>query len=196
MRTPFFIVPVIAAVLLSGCVASIPPASVTRFHLGQPIAAGAVLIEPLSSGDSQSLEFQTYAAAVAAAISAAGLTPGQGSATPWIAGIEVSRSSRPALRKASPITIGIGGGTGGYGSGVGLGASFGLGGNKNGETVTTRLSVRLMKRSDRSTVWEGRAETEALSSAPSAQPGLAAEKLAKALFKDFPGESGKTVLVP
>ena len=195
MRTHFSVLPLVAASLLAGCVASIPPASVTRFHLGQPIATGTVLIEPLTPSDSQSLEFQAYAAAVAAAIPAAGLTPGQGSATPWIAAIDVSRSSRPALRKSSPITIGIGGGTGGYGSGVGLGASLGLGGSRASETITTRLSVRLMRRSDRSTVWEGRAETEAPSNAPAAQPGLAAEKLAKALFKDFPGESGKTVLV-
>ena len=32
--------------------------------------------------------------------------------------------------------------------------------------------------------------------APAAQPSLAAAKLADALFKDFPGESGRTISVP
>jgi hypothetical protein len=45
-------------------------------------------------------------------------------------------------------------------------------------------------------VWEGRAETQAPANAPAAQPGLAADKLASALFKDFPGESGRTITVP
>ena len=45
-------------------------------------------------------------------------------------------------------------------------------------------------------VWEGRAQTEAPGNAPAAQPGLAADKLARALFQDFPGESGRTITVP
>ena len=50
--------------------------------------------------------------------------------------------------------------------------------------------------SDGAVVWEGRAQTEAPGNAPSAQPGLAADKLARALFQDFPGESGRTITVP
>ncbi len=197
MRIPFYLAPVVMISALPGCAATIPPVEVTRFHLGQAIAPGAVMIEPLSPGDSQSLEFRTYAAAVSQAMAGVGLSAGEGGATPYIAAIEVVRDTRTAVRKRSPVTIGIGGGTGGWsGGGVGLGASFGLGGSGAREAVVTRLSVRLMKRSDRSVIWEGRAQTEAPANAPSAQPGLAAEKLATALFKGFPGESGKTVLVP
>ena len=196
MRIVFLFAPIGMAIVLSGCVATIPPVSVTRFHLSQPIAPGGVVIEPLSPTDSQSLEFRSYAAAVAQAMASTGLVPGGDSAALWVAGIEVNRTTRAAPPKRSPVTIGIGGGTGGYGSGVGLGASFGLGGARSSEIVITRLSVRLMKRADRSTVWEGKAETISPANGPAAQPGLAADKLARALFRDFPGESGKTVLVP
>lgn len=196
MRHVFLFAPITLVAMLGGCVATIPPVSVTRFHLSQPIAPGAVVIEPLTPTDSQSLEFRSYAAAVAQAMAATGLVPGTDSDAPWIAGIEVTRTTRSAPPKRSPVTIGIGGGTGGYGGGVGLGASFGLGSARASEIVVTRLSVRLMKRTDRSTVWEGKAETSSLANGPAAQPGLAADKLARALFRDFPGESGKTVLVP
>jgi hypothetical protein len=196
MRRVFRLTPLLAGLALSGCVASIPPVEVTRFHLGQPMPPGGVAVEPLNKGDSDSIEFRTYAAAVARAMGNAGLAANETGNSPLVAAIEVTRATREALRRRSPVTIGVGGGTGGYGSGVGLGASFGIGGSKARETVITRLSVRMMKRSDRSVVWEGRAETQAPANAPSAQPGLAAEKLATALFRDFPGESGKTVIVP
>ena len=196
MRYVFLSTPVLLAALLSGCVATIPPVLVTRFHLTQPITPGGVVIEPFNPSDSQSLEFRSYAAAVAQAMAGNGLTLSESNTTPWVAAIEVTRTTRASTAKRSPVTIGIGGGTGGYGGGVGLGASFGLGSSRPSETVITRLSVRLMKRTDRSTVWEGRAETVSPANGPAAQPGLAAEKLSRALFKDFPGESGKTVLVP
>jgi hypothetical protein len=70
------------------------------------------------------------------------------------------------------------------------------GGNKSREIIVTRLSVQLRERGGKGVIWEGRAETEAPSNAPASQPGLAADKLAAALFKDFPGESGRTISVP
>ena len=79
--------------------------------------------------------------------------------------------------------------------GVGIGTSFGVGGGRK-ETVLTRLSVKLKTRADSKPVWEGRAETAAKAGSPAAQPGLAAEKLASALFAAFPGESGRTITVP
>jgi hypothetical protein len=56
--------------------------------------------------------------------------------------------------------------------------------------------VRIKRKADGVIVWEGRAQTEAPSNAPAAQPGLAADKLSRALFSGFPGESGKTIRVP
>jgi hypothetical protein len=44
-------------------------------------------------------------------------------------------------------------------------------------------------------VWEGRAVTETAGIGPSTQPAATADRLAKALFKGFPGESGITITV-
>ena len=58
------------------------------------------------------------------------------------------------------------------------------------------IEVRIKRRSDGTIFWEGRASTEARPGAPEAQPVAAVEKLAAALFQDFPGESGRTIRLP
>ncbi len=178
------------ALTLGGCAASIPPVEVTRFHLGNDIQRGSVAPAP----GIMSLEASTYRAAVERELNRLGFPTS--SDARYIFTTDVSRDTRAALARRSPISIGIGGGTGGYGGGVGLGASFGLGGSRSRETVVTRLSVQLRDRNTQSVVWEGRAETEAPSNAAAAQPGLAADKLADALFRDFPGVTGRTISVP
>ncbi len=182
---------IVSAAILSGCAASIPPVQVTRFHLGGAIVPAPVAPVALDS----SLERAGYDAAVARELARLGFAPG-GAEARYTFSTEVTRDPRQAPPKRSPVTIGIGGGTGGYGGGVGLGASFGLGGKPSGDIIVTRLSVQLRERGGKGVVWEGRAETEAPSGAPASQPGLAADKLAAALFKDFPGESGRTIAVP
>lgn len=62
-------------------------------------------------------------------------------------------------------------------------------------TVALRLHVRLLD-GKQAQLWEGTATTTARINSPAAQPGLAAEKLADALFADFPGESGRTITIP
>ena len=54
---------------------------------------------------------------------------------------------------------------------------------------------QLRRRSDDSVVWEGRAQTESVGQAPETQPGYTARRLASALFRGFPGESGITITV-
>lgn len=179
------------ALALGGCAATIPPVQVTRFHLGSEIVRAPVALVSVGT----SLERAAYDAAVARELARLGFAAG-GAEARYTYSTEVTRDTRTAAQRRSPITIGIGGGTGGYGGGVGLGASFGVGGTKSNETVITRLSVQLRERGGKGVVWEGRAETEGPSGSPAAQPGLAADKLATALFKDFPGESGRTINVP
>ena len=185
------VVIVASALALGGCAATIPPVQVTRFHLGADIPRGQVTM--VDGGGS--LERGAYDAAVARELARLGFATG-GAAARYTFSTEITRDTRQALARRSPVTIGIGGGTGGYGGGVGLGASFGLGGKRSGETVVTRLSVQLRERGGKGVVWEGRAETEGEARSAAAQPGLAADKLAAALFKDFPGESGRTITVP
>lgn len=186
----------LAAILLAGCASSIPPVQVTRFHTNPQLVAGSAMIEPLGNSDSQGLEFRAYAAAVVRELTALGVTESRGTGTPYVVTVGVNRTTREELAGGSPVTVGIGGGSFGRRSGVSLGTSFGLGGNRAREIIVTQMSVQIRRRADNLVLWEGRAETESPSRAPAAQPSLAADKLATALFKGFPGESGRTVRVP
>lgn len=177
---------------LSGCVAAIPPVEVTRFHLGQQPAAGSAVVEAAEGQNAAALEFGTYAAAVTRELIRLGY-PVEGKATYRIV-LGFERGERK-VAKRSPVTIGIGGGSFGGNVGIGVGTSFGVG-KSTSAIVSTRMSLQMRRISDGAVVWEGRAETEAPSNAPAAQPGLAADKLARALFQDFPGESGRTITVP
>jgi len=177
---------------VSGCAASIPLVQVTRFHLGAKPVAGSIVIEPAADTASDTLEFGAYAAGVRREMTRLGYSDSGAPAYRLI--LSYSRSERTVARQ-SPVTVGIGGGSSGGGIGVGIGTSFGLG-RKTESLVDTRLSVQMKRTSDDLVVWEGRAETEAPDTAPAAQPGLAADKLARALFQDFPGESGRTIRIP
>lgn len=184
----------IATLFLAACAAKLPPVEVTRFHVSDSVPPGTVSTKALGEVEGTSIEFQTYDAAVKRELGRLGYA--EGSDPVYTAEIGYSREARERIAKSSPVTIGIGGGSFGRNVGVGLGTSFGIGGNNNRKTIISRLEVRLRRAADGAVVWEGRAQTEAPSNAPSAQPGLAADKLSRALFSGFPGESGKTILVP
>lgn len=188
------IAPVAALLVLPACTAKLPPVEVTRFHVSEAIAPGAVVTGPIAGTDGGTMEFRTYALAVSRELARVGFA--EGANAPYTAEIGYSRDARERLAKRSPVTIGIGGGSFGSHVGVGLGTSFGLGGDKSKQDIVSRLEVRLKRNADGAVVWEGRAQTEAPSNAPAAQPGLAADKLSRALFDGFPGESGKTITVP
>jgi hypothetical protein len=65
-------------------------------------------------------------------------------------------------------------------------------GSRQRNAVATLLDVRIQRRSDGSVFWQGRAVTETAAGTPRAQ---VVERLAEALFRDFPGESGRTIRV-
>lgn len=195
-RLPLSMIGLGALVALGACATPTPPVDVTRFHLGQPIERGTIFVEPPPGGDPASLEFGTYAAAVSAQLRGIGYVPtGEIGGALYVAVVDVQRGVRPGAPGRSPVTVGVGGGTGGFGGGIGGGVSFGVGGGKGRDVIATELRVQLKRRSDGSVMWEGRARTEARESAPAAQPGLAAGRLAEALFRGFPGESGRTISV-
>ena len=62
-----------------------------------------------------------------------------------------------------------------------------------GERVATELGVRIQRRSDATVAWEGRARLEAAAGSAMADRAAAVDALAAALFRDFPGESGRTI---
>jgi hypothetical protein len=183
--------------LLAGCATAIAPVDVTRFHGNEVARQGRVAIVPANAADAQSLEFRTTANAVGAALSRTGFNVLDGGASggDYEAVVEISRETfEPAGQGRSPVSVGVGGSTGSFGSGVGVGIGINLSG-KPKPIVATRLRVQLRRASDKVGFWEGRAETQAKQGSPAAQPGLAAGKLADALFQGFPGQSGVTITV-
>jgi hypothetical protein len=151
---------------------------VTRSHLGQPIARGSIAIESFDQAGDNVAEFQSYRTAVARQLTRLGWTlAGPGGQSEQVALIDVQQGSPAAIR-----------GRIGTAGGVGLGGT-------SPELVATLLEVRIKRRSDGTIFWDGRATTEARANSAEAQRTAAVEKLAEALFRDFPGESGRTIRV-
>jgi hypothetical protein len=198
MKSPIHALPVLVLLALSACVAPTGPVEVTRFHVpaATRLAQGSVAIEPAQGMDGQSLEFRTYAEAVSRELQRVGYAEmvAGGASSQSVAVVRIERESFRRDSQGSPVSVGIGGGTGGYGSGVGLGLGLNLSGPPP-EMVETRLFVTIRDRASGQSLWEGRASFSARSSSPLAQTQLGAAKLAEALFRGFPGNSGETILV-
>jgi hypothetical protein len=186
-----------AFTFLAGCQTAIAPVDVTRFHgAALPQRGDAIAIGAAPGLDAQSIEFRTYANGVSAALSRLGFVVVEpGKAAPLAAIIDYqTRIQRPIAPSGSPVSVGVGGSAGSYGSGVGIGVGVDLSGRPK-PIITTRLAVTIRRGPSGEPLWEGRAETAAKQGTPAAQPGIAAGKLAEALFRDFPGETGATITV-
>ena len=191
------ILPLVALVSLSACVVPTGPVEVTRFNRaseGLVYGSGSYSVALAgSSGAEQGLAASPYLAAVAREMQRVGYAEKIGSSD-VTAEVRVT-SERYEAERRSPVSVGVGGSTGSYGSGVGLGVGINLGGGPKAQVETT-LAVRLIRRSDKLVIWEGKASQAAKAGSPAAQPGIAASKLAAALFQGFPGTSGETIRVP
>ena len=190
------------AAALAGCAAQNSDVRVTRFHLGQPIAPGAIMVTPRDPSMAKELEFQTYARIVEAELQRQNFPLAADIArSEQVAVVEVNRMWRPTgQRSGSSMSIGLGGGSGGGwggGTSVGLGGavSFPIGKSRERMDVATMLSVQIKRRSEGTVIWEGRAETVARDGSPAANPEASVQRLASALFRDFPGRSGQTITV-
>ncbi|HEX7874482.1 MAG TPA: hypothetical protein VF475_16335 [Sphingobium sp.] len=188
------IAPLFAAVLVSGCAATTSPVDVTRFYSVAVPRAESIAVVPAPGRDGTGIEYRTYANAVAAALTRAGFSVvDSGRPAALTAAIDFDTSiDRPVDTRGSPVSVGVGGSTGSYGGGLGVGIGINLSGPPKA-MIGSRLSVRVSRGSV--AAWEGRAETRAKEGTPGAQPGIAAGKLADALFRDYPGQSGATITV-
>jgi Domain of unknown function (DUF4136) len=182
--------------LLSGCVVPTGPVEVTRFNRA---AEGIVygkgsysLVLGADAGDVSTLSASPYLAAIGREMQNVGYVESN-TASDVVAEIDVVTITRTAP-KPSPVSVGVGGSTGSYGSGVGLGIGINLGSGPKPQVETT-LSVKIRRRTDNLVIWEGKAVQIASAKSPAAQPGIAASKLAAALFQGFPGKSGETIQV-
>jgi hypothetical protein len=155
-----------------------------------------VAVAPASDRDETGIEYRTYANAVAAALTRAGFSVvDAGAKAPIIAVVDFDTAiDRPVDRRRSPVSVGVGGSTGSYGGGLGVGVGIDLSGPPKA-VIASRLSVRIRRGATNEPLWEGRAEIVAREGTPGAQPGIAAGKLADALFRGYPGQSGETITV-
>ncbi|MET0138325.1 MAG: hypothetical protein ABW192_08070 [Sphingobium sp.] len=185
-----------AFALLGGCATSMAPVDVTRFH-GPVVPQGErIAVVAVPGADASSIEYRTYANAVRAALTRNGFAVvDAGAAAPLVAAIDYGTAiDRPIDTRGRPVSVGVGGSTGSYGGGLGVGIGIDLSGPPKA-VIASRLAVRLQRGPSGEALWEGRAEVRAKEGTPAAQPAIAAGKLADALFKDYPGQSGATITV-
>ncbi len=191
------LLPLLSLALLSACVVPTGPVEVTRFNRaaeGVVYGTGSVSVVLAGENDaSQSLAASPYLAAVARELQRVGYS--EKNADPDIVAEVRYGVATLERERRSPVSVGVGGSTGSFGSGLGVGVGINLGGGSSAQVETT-LSVRLLRRSDKLVIWEGKASQTAKVGSPAAQPGIAAAKLAEAMFKGFPGVSGETIRVP
>jgi hypothetical protein len=169
-----------AALALGGCASTrgggasaAGGVDVTRTHLGQVFTRAQIAVEPLSAADSNNPEFAAFADSVERQLVRWGysIAPDR-PASEQIARVTVSQGSRAALTTGWP---------------AGLGPA-----SRDANQLATMLDVRIQRRSDGTAIWQGRAVTE---TAPGTPRAAIVERLAQALFRDFPGESGRTIRV-
>ena len=180
---------IVMAASLAGCSTSgggggsAGGAEVARFHLGEQVARSQIAIEPFDRADSNSAEWPAYAAAVERHLTRLGWTVvrtvGQ---SEQVALIDVTQGSREAIAAQTSARIGRG-----LAPSASAGSSAGI--------VATLLEVGIKRRSDGTVFWEGRAVDEARTGSAQAASQAAVERLAAALFRDFPGESGRTIRI-
>ena len=185
----------LACAALAACVTPVGPVQVTRFHAADvtPLGKGAIAVKPAPGSDGNSLEWQSYRAAVMRQLVLLGYSaasPGTGAQVAYV------RLSRQTLepQRSGPVSVGVGGSTGTYGSGLGLGIGLNLS-PKPAAQVATDLAVVIKDRASAITLWEGRASFTVSSKSPLAGTALGAPKMSEALFQGFPGQSGQTIEV-
>ena len=177
------------AISLAGCAAggggsanTAGGMDVARFHLGeQTIARAQIAIEPFDRADANRSEFPVYAAAVARELTRLGWTVVPAATrTEQVALIDVEQGSREAIGALTAARIG-------------RGVAAATAGGTDPNVTATLLEVGSRRRSDATVFWEGRAVSEARTGSAQARSTAAVERLASALFRDFPGESGRTI---
>lgn len=185
------------ALALAGCVAPTGPVEVTRFHAPDisPLGKGTIAVEPAPGHDGSSLEWKAYQAAIERQLALVGYsTVPAGAASSQVAQLRLSRDVFQPERSGSPVSVGVGGSTGSYGSGLGVGIGINLS-PRPAEQVRTDLGVIIRDRASGTALWQGRASFSVRTGSPLAATSLGAAKMAEALFKGFPGQSGETIAV-
>ena len=180
------------------------PIEVTRFHKSGMATTGIVNIMPHDPTLRNTLEYQRYTASIARNLTRIGFqvtdNPQQAEYTMMydvMRGTHYRDNGQTPPRDNRPhggISLGGGyGGGGGFGGGISAGISVPVGnGYHTSNKVETILTAQLSRRDTHQAIWEGRARTEAKSNKAESTPDIAVDRLATAMFGQFPGESGET----
>lgn len=192
-------VPALAAILtaLSGCAAPayVSPVEVTRFVGASDagLAQGTIMIVPAPGLNPDTLEYDFYRAAVQLELEQLGYrVVTQGAAQ--VAELGFAERTGKAGENGGPVSVGVGGSTGSFGSGLGVGIGLDLT-PRPADQISTILTLAISASEGGVNLWEGRAAMTATVNSDFAPSDARAGKLADALFADFPGNSGETVIV-
>ncbi|RDV02751.1 DUF4136 domain-containing protein [Sphingorhabdus pulchriflava] len=183
---------------LSACAIPTGPVEVTRFNrVAEGVVYGSGSFSVTPAGDMRAgdgLTLSPYLAAIEREMNRVGYSEAL-VGSDVVAEVSVQRVEFRGNDR-NPVSVGVGGSTGSYGSGVGVGVGVNLNALADQRGVETTLRVRIVRSADNLIIWEGKAVQRGAANSPSAQPGIAASKLAEALFKEFPGISGEAITVP
>lgn len=168
--------------------------NVTSFHIEVPPAGARVQMTPINENKKDSLEFKAYGDMIQATMGRAGFARADSGSPDYIVGYDVIiNDGREKIRSFGGVGFnrgfwGPGWGYGGFwGPAWGGGAGFGAGNITSRTVYRAELAVEIRK-PDGTMVFEGRAEADTRKrSLPELVP-----MLAEALFREFPGENGKT----
>jgi hypothetical protein len=149
----------------------------------------------VAPGTSVPLEFRSYAAVVSQDLARHGFRPVESGPTAYLAILRVEQTTRAGIASPPPFRIGIGGGTSSGNVGIGGSVNVPVGQPRNNDLRVNVVSVRIRRQSDDSAVWEGRAVQEIAARQQGSSLSAAVPVLSRALFAEFPGESGRVVTV-
>ena len=185
-----------ATLALSACVAPayVSPVEVTRFTGAAPatLGSGAITLAAAPGTDAASPEYAAFAAAVRQELERIGYRVGASDGQQAL--LSLSQTLAQPEDRRGPVSVGGGASTGSYGSGVGVGVGIDLT-PRPAERLATRLSVAIRDTTGGANLWEGRAQMVASGNSDYASAQAAAARLAAALFAQFPGADGETVIV-
>ncbi|MFC4291262.1 DUF4136 domain-containing protein [Sphingorhabdus arenilitoris] len=194
-----------AAVALSACATPAGPVEITRFNRadeGVQYGNGSFAVEIARTdnageqAEGTPLSASPYLNAVAAEMQRIGYSENSDNAS-VIAQVGYGVRDLGKRDRRGPVSVGVGGSTGGYRSGVGVGLGLDLTSllNRPKNRVLTELSVRIIERDGGRVIWEGSAAQESDAGSAASASDSAAQKLASALFSNFPGKSGESIIV-
>ena len=199
MKTSAILTLIAMPLALAACTTTRPagPIEVTRFVASDMLAQlgdARLMVETAPGSPEQGLALTPFKAAIARELGAYGYVEDARANAQQVAGVSVERTMMTAGDRRGPVSVGAGGSTGRYGSGLGVGVGVNLGGGPD-ERVVTRMSVSIRDVTSGAVLWEGRARLDAPAKSPLATGEGAADALADALFRGFPGNNGETIEV-